>query len=155
MPRAYGLKGEREGSGLLPWSWAEERLTRARNYWVVTASPEGVPHAAPVWGLWIDGAFYFSTDPHSRKGRNLAASPRVVVHLESGDEALIVQGTVVEVAAETPLQCFADAYEPKYGFRPDVSAAGRKNGGVYLVNPHVVSGWMETDFPSGATRWVF
>lgn len=155
MPKAYGLKGAREGSGLLPWSWAEERLLKARNYWVVTTSPEGVPHAAPVWGLWLASALYFSTDPHSRKGRNLTANPRIVVHLESGDETVIVQGTVAEVAGLAALRRFADAYEPKYNFRPDVSRAGRKNGGVYMFKPHVVNGWTEADFPGGATRWVF
>jgi len=27
----YGFRGPDEGSGLLPWSWAEERLTESRN----------------------------------------------------------------------------------------------------------------------------
>jgi hypothetical protein len=37
MPRAsrpympgYGIQGPDEGSGLLPWSWAEQRLTESR-----------------------------------------------------------------------------------------------------------------------------
>ena len=32
MP-GYGIAGPAEGSGLLHWSWAAERLTAARNYW--------------------------------------------------------------------------------------------------------------------------
>jgi len=35
MP-GYGIAGPAEGSGLLHWSWAAERLTAARNYWVAT-----------------------------------------------------------------------------------------------------------------------
>jgi hypothetical protein len=31
MP-GYGILGPDEGSGLLPWSWAAERLSHARNY---------------------------------------------------------------------------------------------------------------------------
>jgi hypothetical protein len=31
MP-GYGIAGPTEGSGLLHWSWAAERLTAARNY---------------------------------------------------------------------------------------------------------------------------
>ncbi len=51
MP-GYGVLGPREGTGLLPWKWAEERLTDSRNCWVVTVWPDGRPHAMPVWGVW-------------------------------------------------------------------------------------------------------
>jgi hypothetical protein len=39
MP-GYGIAGADEGSGLLDWSWAAQRLTEARNYWV---GPSGRP----------------------------------------------------------------------------------------------------------------
>src|SRR4051812_9693775 len=84
---------DQPAEGLLPWSFVDERRATAHNYWVVTSSAAGRPHAAPVWGLWLDGRFYFSTDPASRKGRNLAANPALVVHLESGDDAVILEGT--------------------------------------------------------------
>jgi hypothetical protein len=50
MP-GYGIVGPTQGSGLLPWSWAEERLTASRNYWVASSWPDGRPHAMPVWHL--------------------------------------------------------------------------------------------------------
>jgi hypothetical protein len=37
----YGLVGETEGEGLLPWSWAADRLTAARNYFIATTRPDG------------------------------------------------------------------------------------------------------------------
>lgn len=37
------------GAGKLPWLWATERLTEARNYWIVTTRPTGQPHSRPVW----------------------------------------------------------------------------------------------------------
>lgn len=80
FPTGYGIATDDEG--LLPWSWAEERLEKARNYWIATAGASGAPHAMPVWALWVDGAVVFSTSPESRKGRNLARDPRVAVHLE-------------------------------------------------------------------------
>lgn len=126
-PQGYGIKPASEGV-LLPWGWARERLTSAHNYWLVSAH-DGVPHAAPVCVLWLEEAFYFSTDPRSRKALNVLASGRGVVHLESGDEALMVEGHVEEVEEETAPQHFADAYEPKYRMRPDISAIGRKSGG--------------------------
>jgi len=78
MP-GYGIVGPTQGSGLLPWSWAEERLTASRNYWVASSWPDGRPHAMPVWGIWHDGALWFSSSRQSRKARNLAADPRCVV----------------------------------------------------------------------------
>ena len=48
MP-GYGVPDD--VGGLLPWSWAEERLVSNRNYWVVTVDADHHPHAMPVWGL--------------------------------------------------------------------------------------------------------
>lgn len=44
MP-GYGIQGPDEGSGLLSWSWADARLGRARNYWVVSVRPDVWPHS--------------------------------------------------------------------------------------------------------------
>ena len=68
--------------GPLPWSHAEERLESARNYWVATTRRDGRPHAAPVWGVWVDRHLYFGTARSSVKGRNLAHSRELIVHLE-------------------------------------------------------------------------
>jgi hypothetical protein len=84
---AYGISAEEEG--LLPWSWVRDQTERSRNYWVCTTRPDGRPHAMPVWGVWIDDTLWFSTGDGSVKARNLAADPRVAVHLESGDECVI------------------------------------------------------------------
>jgi hypothetical protein len=70
----YGISDDAEG--MLPWSWAVERLTAGRNYWVATTSPDGRPHAMPVWGVWLDDGLWFGTSGRSRKGRNLARDPR-------------------------------------------------------------------------------
>ena len=85
MP-GYGILDANGGRGLLPWAWAVERLTRARNYWIATTCPDGLPHCVPVWGVWLDddNAFYFSSGTQSRKARNLAANPNCVVCPEDG-----------------------------------------------------------------------
>ena len=49
MP-GYGILGPTQDSGLLPWSWAEQRLLAARNYWVASCWPDGRPHVMPVVG---------------------------------------------------------------------------------------------------------
>jgi hypothetical protein len=47
----YGIRGPGEGTGLLPWSWAEQRLTESRNYWITSLWPDGRPHSMPVWAV--------------------------------------------------------------------------------------------------------
>jgi hypothetical protein len=144
MPRGYGVPTDGSGAELLPWSWAEEQLANARNYWVCTTRADGSPHAVPVWGVWLDGAIWFGTNPESAKGRNIARDPRVVVHLESGDDVVILEGGV-EPPAAVPQQV-AEAYEEKYGHRVER---------LFSLRPRVAHTWTEQDFARNATRWVF
>src|SRR5437763_1813695 len=73
MP-GYGIADADAGRGLLSWRWAEKRLEKGRTYFIATADPSGKPHVMPVWGIWLTGAFFFSTGNQSRKARNLAAN---------------------------------------------------------------------------------
>ena len=106
----------------------------------------------PVWGLWLDGAVWFSTDPTSLKGRNLEARPDVVIHLESGDEVCVLEGTAERVRDAGPLRHFDDVYLEKYDVRP--SAMGDA-AGVYRLRPAVALAWSEADFATSATRFAF
>lgn len=148
MP-GYGLSPD--PAGLLPWRWAEERLTASRNYFVSTVSPEGRPHCVPVWGVWLEGRFFFSTGARSRKARNLARSPRCVVCTERGGKAVIVEGEAQVLSDDALFGHFAEAYHAKYAFRPE------PNGDpVFVVSPEVAFGFIESEeFPATATRWRF
>jgi general stress protein 26 len=150
FPGVYGI--HEDDAGLLDWSWATERLEEARNYWVSTASLDGRPHAMPVWGVWLDDVFYFSSAPDSRKARNLAANPRIAVHLESGDEVVIVEGTSDRVTDAALLQRISDDYSGKYSFDVTFTVEGR---GLVAVHPRVAYAWREQDFPGSATRFTF
>lgn len=144
LPASYGIA--RSSEGLLEWDFVELRLRAARNYWVVTCAGDGTPHAMPVWGLWREGAFYFSTDARSRKARNLAARPAVVVHLESGDEVVILEGEAQAVSKAALLERLSEEYLAKYAVRLE-------GGPVFEVRPAKVLAWREKDFPSSATRF--
>ena len=154
-PRMFG--GELEPTKL-PWSWAQRRLDEARHYWIATTRPDGRPHARPVWGVWLDGRFCFSTG--SLAAGNLAANPRITVHVENArGEAVIVEGTAVVVDDGAFLRRVLDAYNPKY--RSDLGADALP-GPFHAVVPGVVFGWVSD--PSGgdagaafhgtATRWT-
>ena len=93
QPRMFGGY---MGSAKLPWTWATERLTGARNYWIATTRPDGKPHSRPVWGVWLDNAFYFSTG--SLAAPNLVSRPAITVHLESGSQVVIIEGVTEPVS---------------------------------------------------------
>jgi PPOX class probable F420-dependent enzyme len=150
FPSVYGIHEDEEG--LLDWSWATERLVAARNYWVSTTRPDGRPHTMPVWGLWHEEAFFFSSAPSSRKARNLEANPAVVVHLESGDEVVIVEGRAEYVTDAELLRRLSEDYTRKYGFEVTFTAEGR---GLVTVRPQIAYAWRELDFPATATRFSF
>jgi PPOX class probable F420-dependent enzyme len=152
MPAAYGVPRDGSGGELLPWSWAEEQLTKARNYWICTTHRDGRPHAIPVWGVWLEGEVWFGTNPSSTKGRNLARDPRVVVHLESGDDTVILEGEAELPTDHAALERFVEVYEQKYGHRIELRET---NEGIFALRPRIAQTWTESDFARNATRWVF
>ena len=151
MPSGYGIAQGHDWTPMA-WSTVNEQLATAHNYWICTTRPDGRPHAMPVWGIWLDGAVYFSTDRASRKARNLAANPALTVHLESGDEAVILEGKAEEANDSALLARYVDAYDAKYSFRPDPQAPGQV---TYALRLRSVLAWLERDFTNTATRWRF
>ncbi len=163
MP-GYGLP---EGSkGLLPWTWAEQRLKKSHNYWITTVKPVGsprdnspqnvAPHTMVVWGLWQDGRFLFSTGSQSRKARNLAQNTNCIVCTEHAHEAVIVEGAA-EIADVPARRKFLPTYERKYEFdmskmKPDILSMKEP---IFAVRPRVVFGLWEKEFIEKSTRTTF
>jgi hypothetical protein len=109
-----------------------------------------------VWGLWLDGAFIFSTGRLSQKARNLANNQNCVVCTEHAHEAVIVEGTAE--LADVPLRReFLKKYQRKYDF--DMSGMEQdilsKKEPVFTVRPRVAFGLYEKNFVGSATRWQF
>jgi len=151
MDDSYGLSDETDG--MLDWDWVRAQLSAARNYWICSVRANGAPHAAPVWAIWDEDALFFATGTSSVKGRNLARDPRVTVHLESGDETVIIDGHVEPFTDETRLNRIADAYKTKYDYRPNVPA-GEGEVWYRLVNEKALA-WLEADFPTTAARFTW
>jgi hypothetical protein len=155
MPAGYGVPQDDEG--LLPWSWAVERLEKARNYWFSTTRPNGRPHAMAAWAVWLDGVLYLEGSPETRRARNMAVNPNIVVHLESGDEVVILEGVARESSkpdrslAERLAAAFAAKYGDSHEYRPAPDQWDR--GGLWAMRPRVAFGWGE--FPKDVTRWRF
>jgi hypothetical protein len=153
MP-GYGLpEGDK---GLLPWSWAEQRLKKSHNYWITTVKPENSPHTMVVWGLWQDGRFLFSTGSKSVKARNLKQNKNCLFCTKLANEAVIVEG-LAEIADVPARRKFLPAYERKYkfdmkGMKDDILSMKEP---VFAVRPRAVFGLWEKHFQTKSTRWKF
>lgn len=160
-PQTPGYGFPKSKKGLLPWSWAAQRLKKSHNYWITTVKPaqsprDSAPHTMVVWGLWQDGRFLFSTGSKARKTRNLAENQHCIVCTEKANEAVIVEG-VAEIADVNARRKFLPVYERKYkfsmkGMADDILSMKEP---VFAVRPRVVFGLWEKYFQSKSTRWIF
>ena len=146
LPRAYGSP-----STVLRWESVEQLLVTAPVYWLVTTRRDGRPHAVPVDGVWLDGAAFVGGHPATVHERNLRTDPRVVLHTESGQSPVIVEGDagwyVPEAADAARL---ADASNAKYPYGATPQSYLR---GMWRIRPRVVLAW--TVLFEDATRFAF
>lgn len=149
----YGIVGAEEGAGLLKWAWVARKMNGCRTFWLATihtgaGATESRPHVMPVWGVWLDNSFFFSTGRKSRKGQNLAANPACTVCNDDGEEAIIIEGEAGQVEAASTLDRVAAVYQEKYKMDPR-----GMNEPIFEVRPRKVFGFIEKSFPKSATRW--
>ena len=151
LPEEYEAPKDREG--LVEWDWVVEQLEQSKNYWICTVRPDGRPHAVPVWGVWVENTLYIDGHPQTQWARNLAANPAVTVHLESGNQVVILEGTIeakpsLERERAEPVVA---TYSAKYPYSSTVEEL--VNRGLFALRPAVVFAW--TSFPKTVTRWRF
>ncbi len=149
----YGIVAVNEGKGLLPWTWVAKKMNRCRTFWLTTIHaglPSGQPrpHVMPVWGVWLDDAFFFSTGRKSRKGQNLAANAACTITNDDGKEAVIVEGLALEVEDAAQLERVASVYKKKYKMDPRSMEEP-----IFRVESERVFGLVEKTFSQSATRW--
>lgn len=132
------------GDELLTWSWAVERLTEERNYWLVSIRRDGFPQARPLWGVWLDDSLYLSV---GHAGMQRARESDVTVHIDSAVDVVILEGAIERIARKTTAVGRAgEVYEAKYDYSADFINV--------VVRPHVVYGWRAEDVKT-ATKWIF
>ena len=154
QPGRPRLSGYVQHGKLLPWAWVDARMSHSRNYWITTRS-RGFPSSRPVWGVWRETQLYFSSG--SMIAKHLADDPRLQVNLESGDELVIIEGTV-QPLRPADLGFWLDAYRAKYHWDMPETVDG-----VFEVRPHRVLAWMCDSsgrdggalFSNTATEWRF
>ncbi len=94
---------------------AARRLRDELVGWLVTVSPDGQPQPSPVWFEWDGSSLLLYSKPDTPKLRNIAANPRVALHLDGdgdGDDIVIVSGTAA--VSDDPPADAAPSYVDKY-----------------------------------------
>ena len=141
----------------MTWAEVAARLAGARTYWLGTTLPSGAPHAAPVWGVVHGETLYLYTERSTVKARNLAADPRLVVHLESGDDVLIVRGTAEDLGPPSAIPSVVAALARKYPSPADrryLPDADPSFDVVYAVRPRSALAWRLDGYEESQRRWA-
>lgn len=141
----------------LSWPEVAARLAAARSYWLCTTTPSGAPHAAPVWGVVLDGTLYLYTERRTVKARNLAADRRLVVHLESAQDVLIVRGTAEDIGTPSQVPEVVAALSAKYTSEADrqyLPDADPDVDIVYVLRPQSAMMWRLADYEGSQRRWI-
>ena len=154
MP-GYGTLPASEGRGLLPWSWAEERLTRSHDFWLATVTPDGAPHLMPVWAVWHQGMLWFSSANGSRKARNLAVRPRCSLSTDNPLEPVVVHGRAERVTEEAALAAMLAAENAKYGTSYGMDLVDPASNSVFTLTPEWAFALDSRDFTGSPTRFTF
>ena len=115
--------------------------------WLTTINPDGSPHVTPVGFVQLDGVWYFTSGPGTRKSRNVASDPRCVVSVAKHPFDLVIEGSAARVALQTA-QVDGDALTAEYS----APSAGPPPWHVYKIIPSTVFAF-GTDEPGGATRF--
>jgi PPOX class probable F420-dependent enzyme len=154
MP-GYGIGGPTEGTGLLPWRWAHDRLVASHDYWLATTRPDGRPHLMPVWGVWDGAALWFSSANRSRKAQNLRTRPRCSVSTDDAYRPVVLEGDAAVVTELPRLQVALELENRKYGTDYGIEMLDPDHNTWFAFRPVWAFGLDEDDFTGSPTRWSF
>jgi hypothetical protein len=134
--------------------------------WLATINADGSPHVTGMGAVWFDGAFWFVTGEHSRKGRNLARDSRCTLAVSMREFDLSVEGDAQEVTDPPTVAALAERWaaggwpckvdDTGRAITAEYSApsAGPPPWFVYRITPRSATA-LSTVEPGGATRWRF
>ncbi len=122
-----------------------ERLAAADAIWYASVRPNGRPHLAPIWHVWVDDAVWVCTDTTTVRSKNLATSEAVSVSIADTASPVIIDG-IATVADEVP-EAVNDAFKSKY----DWDIVDYKNRCLIRIEPEKLMTWIVGS--DAATRW--
>jgi PPOX class probable F420-dependent enzyme len=154
MP-GYGIAGPGDGRGLLPWSWADERLAGSHDFWLATTRPDGRSHLMPVWAVWHERALWFSCGGRSRKTANLRAEPRCSLATDNPYQPVVLEGVAEVVTDPSELDVMLARENAKYNTSYGSEMVDPALNTTFRVRPVWVFSLDEADFTGTPTCWSF
>ena len=153
-PHVPGYGVPKTNKGTLPWSWARERLDRAMIYWLATSGADNAPHLIPIWGAWVSDRWYVEGGS-TRWKRNLGENPQLAIHVEFGEEVVIVEGRAREVSSldEAKAGDVLAGYAKYKAIGYEAEASNWTGGGLCELEPVKAFAW--SSFPKDMTRFTF
>ena len=110
-----------------------------------------------MWGVVTGQILYLYSERRTVKARNVAAEPRVVVHLESGEDVVIVRGTASDLGAPAQVPDVVAALSAKYTRDDDrqyLPDADPDFDVVYAISPQSATTWRLADYEASQRRWT-
>jgi len=143
-------------ASFVDWKWVAAQLTEAKNYWLCSVRPDGRPHVVPRWGVFIEDKFYYDGSPETRHAQNIMGNAHVSLHLESGTQVVIMEGTSGPADKPSPefAKRLAEEISRKYanqGYSPEPTQWDE--GGLYVFTPRQCITW--TTFYENPTKFEF
>ena len=144
------------------WDWVAAQLTDSKNYWLCSVRPPssgaqgGRPHVIPRWAVFVDKKVYYDGSPETRHAQNIGSNPNISVHLESGDQVIILEGTSAPAGKPSVelANRLVQEYRRKYsqqGYSPEPTQWDE--GGLYVFTPRQCLAW--TAFTENPTKFTF
>lgn len=126
--------------------------------WYASVRPDGRPHIAPIWFVWVDNAVWMMTTPKTVRARNLTTSENASVASPDTKNPFILEGRserVVEPPEEVR-KAFLEKYEWKLGaddpeysflirFSPQKALAWSTSGSGMFRWQNIGGQWQESN----------
>ncbi len=160
---------DRYGHAPLPWSRPHDLLVGSVPgpevpMFLSTTRRDGRPHTTGIGALWHAGDLYFTSNPETRKSRNLAENPACTVAMRLPGIDLVFEGDAMRTTDPGTLAAVVALFR-EGGWPAEVAgdaitapfsapSAGPPPWHLYRFAYHTVVG-VATEEPHGATRWRF
>ena len=110
----------------------------------------------PVWGAVLRDDLYFFSERRTAKARHISANPQVVVHLESAENVVIVNGYLEDLGLPQEHVAVLSALEAKYSSADDaryLPSADPDFDVLWRLRPLRAMLWRLDEYDGSQARW--
>ena len=121
-------------------------LDEVRMAHLATSSKSGKPHVSPIWYVYEDGVFYFTTRLSRVKGRHVQSNPSVALSIATDQRpyravCAFGQATIVKEGRDEWLKRISTRYGAKEAMNWLADATKQPGRVVFMLRPDRVLSW--------------